>query len=45
MLMGMEEPLEPEQVARMVLAILEEPAPLRIPQDSVSPRARELALT
>jgi len=45
MLMGMEEPLEPEQVARMVLAILEEPAQLRIPQDAVLPRARELALT
>lgn len=45
MLMGMEEPLEPEQVARMVLAILEEPAHLRIPQDAVLPKVRELALT
>ena len=45
MLMGIEEPLEPEQVARMVLAILEEPAHLRIPQDAVLPKVRELALT
>jgi hypothetical protein len=29
----------------MVLAILEEPAHLRIPQDAVLPKVRELALT
>jgi NADP-dependent 3-hydroxy acid dehydrogenase YdfG len=45
MLMGMEEPLEPEEIAKMVLVILEEPAHLRIPQHVILPRERVLALT
>jgi NADP-dependent 3-hydroxy acid dehydrogenase YdfG len=45
MLMGMEEPLEPEEIAKMVLVILEEPARLRVPQHMMLPRDRELALT
>jgi len=44
-LMGMEEPLDPVEVARMVLVILEEPANQLIPQHAVLPRERELALT
>jgi NADP-dependent 3-hydroxy acid dehydrogenase YdfG len=44
MLMGMEEPLDPEEIAKMVLVILEEPTHLRIPQHAVMPRERELAL-
>jgi NADP-dependent 3-hydroxy acid dehydrogenase YdfG len=44
-LMGMSEPLEPEEVAKMVLVILEEPAHLRVPQHMLAPRDRELALT
>src|ERR1017187_4117400 len=45
MLMGMEEPLEPEEIAKMVLVIIEEPAHLRIPQHVILPRERVLALT
>lgn len=45
MLMGMEEPLDPTEIAKMVLVILEEPANLLIPQHAVLPRERELALT
>lgn len=44
-LLGMEEPLEPEDIARMVLFILEEPEHLRVPQHAVMSRDRELALT
>jgi NADP-dependent 3-hydroxy acid dehydrogenase YdfG len=44
-LLGMEEPLEPEEIARMVLFILEEPAHMRVPQHMMMPRERELALT
>jgi hypothetical protein len=41
----MEEPLDPVEVARMVLVILEEPANQLVPQHAVLPRDRELALT
>jgi NADP-dependent 3-hydroxy acid dehydrogenase YdfG len=44
-LMGMEEPLDPEEIAKMVLFVLEEPANLRIPQHALMTRDRELALT
>ena len=44
-LLGMEEPLDPEEIARMVLFILEEPEHLRIPQHAIMQRERELALT
>jgi NADP-dependent 3-hydroxy acid dehydrogenase YdfG len=42
-LVGIDEPLEPEEVARMVLYILEPPAPPRIQQQLVLPHEHELA--
>ncbi|HSZ18047.1 MAG TPA: SDR family oxidoreductase [Terracidiphilus sp.] len=41
---GIDDPLEPEEIARMVLYILEPPAPARMQQQMELPRERELAL-
>ncbi|HEY6489960.1 MAG: SDR family oxidoreductase [Terracidiphilus sp.] len=43
-LVGIDDPLEPEEIARMVLYILEPPAPTRLQQQMVLPQEHELAL-
>jgi NADP-dependent 3-hydroxy acid dehydrogenase YdfG len=41
-LLGIAEPLEPEDIARMVLFILEQPAHVRIPQLMILPKGHEI---
>jgi NADP-dependent 3-hydroxy acid dehydrogenase YdfG len=43
-LVGIDEPLEPEEIARMVLYVLEPPAHARMEQQMVLPHEQELAL-
>ncbi|HYP69677.1 MAG TPA: SDR family NAD(P)-dependent oxidoreductase, partial [Variovorax sp.] len=40
--MGIPDPLQPEDVARMVLFVLEQPAHVRVPQLMVLPRDHEI---